>query len=272
MKTRIITATVASIFAILVMIFGNMFPIIAAIAMALINFIMCIEFLTAKNLQRNIPITVVTALFGLSMPLVSLTDLWYVPLFVYSLVLFSMLVFLYDKVSVSDVMFTYAGTTVISSAIAMFSRLCCTNGYTAFYICAVVVGPWLADSVAYFTGSAFGKHPLSPKISPKKTIEGALGGAVGSVVFLQIFGLVMQFIVYRNIKVNYLALLVIGIYCAVVSVIGDLVFSSIKRNCGIKDYGSIMPGHGGLLDRFDSVIFCVPFIYMISETWGLIIK
>lgn len=272
MKTRIITAIVASIFAILVMIFGNMFPIIAAIALALINGIMCVEFLTAKRLQRNVPITVASVLYGVSMPLVSLTDFWYIPPFVYALLLFSMLVFLYEKVSVSDIVFTYAGTTIISSSIALFSRLSCTNGYTAFYICAVVVGPWLADSVAYFTGSAIGKRPLCPKISPKKTVEGAIGGAIGSVLFLQIFGLVMQFIIYRNITVNYLALFVIGVYCAVVSVIGDLVFSAVKRDCGIKDYGSIMPGHGGMLDRFDSVIFCVPFIYIISETWGLIVK
>jgi len=137
-------------------------------------------------------------------------------------------------------------------------------------VCVALVPPWFADSAAYFTGSAIGKHKLCPVISPKKTVEGAIGGAIASIVGSQLLGLVYQFIFYRDVLINYPALLLIGMYSAVISVVGDLTFSLIKRECKIKDYGSIMPGHGGMLDRFDSVVFTVPFALFISYTMGLI--
>lgn len=273
MKTRIITAIVGIIIAVLLMIFGEMFPILLAIAVSIINMIICMEFLTARKLQKNPPVAILTVLFSLAMPLVACTSLWYLPLYVYSFVTFLFMIFLREKVSINDITFGFAGVTVISLAMASVSRLmCCSGGWHSFYLVMAVVSPWLADSTAYFVGSFMGKHKLCPKISPNKTVEGALGGIIGSIAGSMLAGLVFQFIVYRNVQFNYPALLVIGVYCAVASILGDLIFSVIKRECGIKDYGSIMPGHGGLLDRFDSVIFCAPFVYFISETWGLIVN
>lgn len=271
MKTRIITAIIGIIFVVLLMIFGEMWPILFAIAVALVNAIICMEFLTAKKLQKNPPVAILTLIFSVAMPLVACTSYWYLPIYVYSLASFLFMIFLREKLSVSDITFAYAGVVVISLAMSTIARLIiCSGGWYSFYLVMAVVSPWLADSTAYFVGSFMGKRKLCPNISPNKTVEGAVGGIIGSVLSALLAGVIFQFIVYRNVEFNYLALLVIGVYCSVVSILGDLVFSVIKRDCGIKDYGSIMPGHGGLLDRFDSVIFCVPFVYFISEVWGLV--
>lgn len=273
MKTRIITAVIGIIFVVLLMIFGEMLPWLFAVAVAVVNAIICMEFLTAKKLQKFPPVVILTLLFAVAMPLVACTGLWYIPVYIYSFVTFLFMIFLREKVSISDITFGYAGVMAISLSMSAISRLiCCSGGWNSFYLVMAVVCPWLADSTAYFVGSFMGKRKLCPNISPNKTVEGALGGIIGSVAGALLAGLVFQFLVYRNVQFNYLALLVIGIYCSVVSILGDLVFSVIKRDCGIKDYGSIMPGHGGLLDRFDSVIFCAPFVYFISETWGLVIN
>lgn len=272
MKTRIITAIIGIILCVLLMVFGEMYPLIFAIAVALVNAIICTEFLTAKKLQKNPPVLITTILFALAMPSLACTDFWYIALFTYSVLMFVFLIFLRQEIKVSDITFAYSGVVLISLSLSTISKLVTLSGqWHSFYLVMTVVSAWVADSAAYFTGSFMGKKKLCPSISPKKTVEGVVGGAVGSIAGIMIAGLVFQFIVYRNITVNYLALLVIGVYCAVASVLGDLVFSVIKRECNIKDYGSIMPGHGGLLDRFDSVIFCAPFVYIISQTWGLVI-
>lgn len=270
MLTRIISAAVGIVICVLVFIFGEMWPFLYSIALAIVSFISCLEFLTAKKLQKKIPILVLTVLFAVSMPLASGTAFWYLPLLIYTFALFVLLVFMREKVSINDITFAYAGTVLITLSLSSMAYLITSrDGWYAFYATVTLAGPWLADSCAYFSGRFLGKHKLAPIISPKKTVEGAIGGGVGTIALLQVVGLIFQFIVYRNMHVNYLALLVIGIYVAFVSVCGDLVFSAVKRECGIKDYGSIMPGHGGLLDRFDSVLFCAPFVLLISEVWGL---
>lgn len=111
-----------------------------------------------------------------------------------------------------------------------------------------------ADIFAYFTGYFFGKHKLCPEISPKKTVEGAIGGVLGSMLLCGIFG----YFIYPD---EFLHCLIIGAFGSVFSMLGDLIASVFKRKMGIKDYGNLIPGHGGVLDRFDSVIFTAPFVY-----------
>ncbi|MBD5142395.1 MAG: phosphatidate cytidylyltransferase [Oscillospiraceae bacterium] len=131
-----------------------------------------------------------------------------------------------------------------------------------FYVMLALCGAWIADSGAYFSGIALGKHKLCPEISPKKTIEGFVGGLISNaVIFVLIFLIyakcnAMDFNIWQGLKSALL-----GLVCAGVSVLGDLTASVIKRQKGIKDYGNIMPGHGGLMDRFDSVLFVIPAFY-----------
>lgn len=128
------------------------------------------------------------------------------------------------------------------------------GGYALIWLVFIIA--WCCDTFAYYSGRLFGKRKLCPDVSPKKTVEGSIGGIAGSVVGVTIWG-----IVCKNIAFNWPGLIVLGILGGVVSQIGDLSASLIKRYVGIKDYGYIMPGHGGILDRFDSILFTVPVVY-----------
>lgn len=122
---------------------------------------------------------------------------------------------------------------------------------------------WFGDSGAYFVGTFLGKHKLCPKISPKKTVEGLIGGiiTVGVVAFLHC--LVFNSFIAQEAKMSYSVLIPVGMAASLVGVVGDLSASIIKRQYDVKDFGNIMPGHGGVLDRFDSVLFVAPFLYMV---------
>ena len=118
----------------------------------------------------------------------------------------------------------------------------------------VVITAFGTDIMAYFTGYALGKHKLCPKISPKKTIEGSVGGTLGSIILCGIFGFFFA-------KPWLIHCLIIGLLGGIISQFGDLTASVFKRKMGIKDYGNLIPGHGGILDRFDSVLFTGPLVY-----------
>jgi phosphatidate cytidylyltransferase len=122
----------------------------------------------------------------------------------------------------------------------------------------IFAGAWISDSAAYFVGLALGKHPLCPKLSPKKTVEGAIGGLVGGMAAVLIYGLIADLISPRSF--NYLALIFVGAVIGVVSQFGDLLCSAIKRRVNIKDFSDLLPGHGGILDRFDSVMAVSLFV------------
>jgi len=135
------------------------------------------------------------------------------------------------------------------------------------YLVLGLGGAWIADSGAYFSGVFLGKKKLCPEISPKKTVEGFIGGLISNAVVFALIFVVYAYFYKVNLKmpvgsvtelVSIPKAALLGLVCAPISVVGDLVFSVIKREKGIKDYGKIMPGHGGLTDRFDSVLFVVP--------------
>ena len=123
--------------------------------------------------------------------------------------------------------------------------------------------PWVCDAMAYFVGVFFGKHKMIPDVSPKKTIEGAVGGIVGTVVITAAFGLTMHFGFGK--QPNYVLLLCLALVGGFVSQWGDLIASLLKREYGVKDYGSIFPGHGGVMDRFDSLFSVSVFIYIVCR-------
>ena len=130
-------------------------------------------------------------------------------------------------------------------------------GILIWLVCLSAFG---SDVMAYFTGYLIGKHKLCPNLSPKKTIEGAVGGVVGAGLLCGLFG----FFFARDILIHTV---IIGVIGGAISQAGDLTASAFKRKMGIKDYGNLIPGHGGIMDRFDSVIFVAPFIYY--YIWGV---
>ena len=133
--------------------------------------------------------------------------------------------------------------------------------YTVWFI---YISSWICDTCAYLVGMKFGKHRLAPILSPKKSIEGAVGGVAGSILFAVIFAYVFKGAYELPHGFSVLPFIVIGAVGAVVSQVGDLAASAFKRNYDVKDYGTIIPGHGGVLDRFDSVIFTAPMIYFLA--------
>lgn len=117
---------------------------------------------------------------------------------------------------------------------------------------------WGCDTMAYYIGKYFGKTKLCPEVSPKKTVEGAIGGFIGSVIVCTIIGYIFTL---QGLSVNIINYIIIGAFCGILGQFGDLVASSIKRYCNVKDYSNLIPGHGGILDRFDSILFASVVVY-----------
>lgn len=143
--------------------------------------------------------------------------------------------------------------------------------YGGALVVMIFICSWINDTCAYCVGVKLGKHKMTPKLSPKKSVEGLIGGIAGAAVVAGLYGIFFSRYVYE-LNSGPIIFAVIGAAGAGMAVIGDLAASAIKRNNDIKDYGKLIPGHGGVLDRFDSMIFTAPiiyycFVYMIGNLW-----
>ena len=138
------------------------------------------------------------------------------------------------------------------------------NGYLLVWF--IFAGAWMTDIFAYLVGITIGKHKFS-KVSPNKSIEGCIGGLLGCAIFFGLYSAYLNnnFLVELGTELNVVFITIIGVFISLISQIGDFFASSIKRHCDIKDFGGIMPGHGGILDRFDSIIMISPFVYILFE-------
>ncbi|MBO4987534.1 MAG: phosphatidate cytidylyltransferase [Lachnospiraceae bacterium] len=134
--------------------------------------------------------------------------------------------------------------------------------YGIYLVWMVFIASWISDTFAYFTGVLLGKHKLAPVLSPKKSVEGSIGGVAGSALAGALFGYLFSAKVGQEVNLIVVCA-VLGALGSVISQIGDLAASAIKRNQDIKDYGTLIPGHGGIMDRFDSVIVTAPIIYFL---------
>ena len=130
-----------------------------------------------------------------------------------------------------------------------------------YLVWLIFIGSWVSDTLAYYSGKYLGKKKLCPEVSPNKTIAGSIGGLLGATIGCGIFGIVLGKYITGVEVIHYF---LIGALCGIMGQFGDLVASSIKRNVGLKDYGNLIPGHGGILDRFDSILFngVVVFYYI----------
>jgi phosphatidate cytidylyltransferase len=177
----------------------------------------------------------------------------------YILILLACLVFMHGKITYKEIAVMFFFSVIITFLLAYITLVRkLENGN--IYVWLVFIGAWISDTFAYFCGTALGKHKLAPHISPKKTVEGSVGGLLGTALALAVYGLIMRHLFDLH-GVNYALLALLGVFCSVFGQIGDLSASIIKRECGIKDFGKILPGHGGMLDRFDSVLFVAPLVY-----------
>ncbi|MBR6328966.1 MAG: phosphatidate cytidylyltransferase [Lachnospiraceae bacterium] len=172
----------------------------------------------------------------------------------------------YEPIDLFSVFFGLIYLPVMLSAVYMLRQS--ENGL--YLVWFVFIGSWVCDTCAYFVGSAMGHHKLAPVLSPKKSIEGAVGGVLGSAIVGALFGWFLQTRTVGAADPGRTAVFVlISALAAVFSQAGDLTASAIKRHYGIKDYGELIPGHGGVLDRFDSMIVTAPLVYLVVVLAGL---
>lgn len=174
--------------------------------------------------------------------------------------LFACLLRHHDTVRTEEVMAGFVGGFILPALLLSLWRIFEMEG-GAFLVLLPLVAAWGSDTCALFAGMAFGKHKLAPVVSPKKTVEGAVGGVIGATLLM--LGVVFLMNRYAGLSIHYAGAAVMGAAGAAIGQLGDLSFSIIKRQCQIKDYSHIFPGHGGVLDRFDSVIFVAPVIELV---------
>lgn len=262
MKIRAIVSFALLPFVILIALLAP--KIVTAICLAIMSAIAAYELLNTTKLVRHPRLLIYTMVAAFLVAIWCYLDCTAVLAAVLALVFFVML---FTEVMLSSMKISFTRVS-----------LCLTAGLVLPYmLCAIVrilmlpdgrslvlmpfTVAFTSDSFAYLVGMKFGKHKLSPTISPNKTIEGMLGGLVVAILGMVIYGLILQFAL--GYKVNYFFAVIYAIVGSLGGVFGDLCFSVIKRQTNIKDYGKLIPGHGGILDRFDSMIIVAPLIEML---------
>ena len=176
------------------------------------------------------------------------------------IILMAVYVFSYPKYVAEEMMLVFFGIFYVALMLSYVYQTRMIPEEGVYLVWLVFLSSWGCDTCAYCVGMLIGKHKMSPILSPKKTIEGAVGGVIGAGLLGCLYGLISK----NFLSVHDNLIIVFGIGCAVgglISIIGELGASAIKRNYDIKDYSHLIPGHGGILDRFDSIIFTAPIIY-----------
>lgn len=266
MLTRILAAAVC--LPLLLVIVILLPPIGTAALFAVACVIGAYELLWRAGLCKHKRILVYTALMAVATicwswcrgeGLLSEEALWLAALaglFVFFTALFCELLAGHAKLQFSALAAPLFSGVIYPFLIGALVRLRCMDGGVFFIITAFVLS-MIADTGAYFVGRACGKHKLAPVISPKKTVEGAIGGIVTNIAVMLLYTFLLKKC-FAFSEVNYLYAAIYGVLGAVASIVGDLTLSVIKRQVGIKDYGNLIPGHGGILDRFDSTMTVAP--------------
>ncbi len=257
MKSRILSAVVLLPLLLLALIFAPEWVTAAIVAVSCA--IAAYELLFNTGLVRH------PRLVAYSMVMAALVPLWCywgrshawgtIGLLVFCAVLFGEMMASHVKLRFEKIIACFVGGLLIPY---LFSATVRIHNMTEgrFYIILVLVLTFLPDSGAYFAGRFFGKHKLAPVISPRKTVEGAVGAVLMAMVGVVLYSLALS--ILFDLKVNYGYALIYGVAGSLADIFGDLCFSVIKRQTGIKDYGRLIPGHGGILDRFDSMILVAP--------------
>ncbi len=276
MKTRIISGAVAVV--LLVGLTALHSTVIFNIGFALVGALAVYELFRAEKLEKSEYLLLAASeLFAIKCPisvyfapeadggelLMTLLTQYILSAFAYIVIATAILLFRHKTIPAGK-FYTVTGYTVLitlcMSSLGGISRI--AGDLAVLCLVFTYMGSWVADSGAYFAGTFFGKHKLCPEISPKKTVEGLAGGVLVNALAFGIFAFFANKIAGESVF-NPVIYAVIGVVCCFLGLIGDLTASLIKRECGIKDYGNIMPGHGGALDRFDSVIYVAPFMMVV---------
>lgn len=270
MKTRILTGVIAVCLFVPFLIFAN--SIAFAAVFAAVSLIGVWEMLGCTGLRREWWISIPLFLFGAGVPVLTLfcetQNAFFVVfvtiMLVLLLYLFCVTVLAGGRLPITDLsvatLFCLYIVAGFCGMIWLHRAHLESNSYIYFL---PFVAAWITDTFAYFAGRFFGRHKLAPTISPKKTIEGSIGGIVFCVIFVLLYALIIQRVTDLTPRLWLFA--VAGVFLSVVSQIGDLILSVVKRHYGVKDYGKLLPGHGGILDRFDSTLAVSVLLTLIMQ-------
>lgn len=270
LKPRLISATVL-VALLLVVTFASSW--IFSIAVCAISFIVLREMLVTFQLGTKPALLVVDYVAALALMIIGLLQQQVGGAFYMVLTLFVMATLTVAVVHHRDISFANACASVFAVLYAVVFLLPLSfmrhmeNGLALVFL--AFVGAWIPDTAAYFAGCLFGKHKLIEAISPKKTVEGSIGAMVGSVLGFMIYGGILAAMGFR---VSFFGLLLLALLCGVAAQLGDLSASMIKRACQAKDFGNLIPGHGGMLDRVDSLFFVAPVVYYFISFFPVILK
>lgn len=266
MIIRIVTAIVSLPILILPIFLGGISLYTLVMLLSLVG---CYELLRATNIKDK-----GIVIISLSATIVYYVSLWFFGkevftyiVALYLLTLLSYFVFRFPSIPFVNVAVTAFGFFYITYFISHIIFVRETKGYGGWFVWLVFIIGFGSDTFAYFAGRFFGKHKLVKELSPKKTVEGFIGGIIGAALLTVAFAVIMGKwdVIPKDSRLWLFAIM--GAIGAAFSVIGDLAASAIKRQTGIKDFGKLLPGHGGIIDRFDSNIFTAPFVYYIMMVW-----
>lgn len=273
MVKRLITAAIGIPIGVFILWLNN--PHLLAGVCALLSVIAVYEILSAAKYLSHKAVSVTAIVFAFILPLLFCYDEVrggaVVVAFLFLLVMLCAMLVNHKEVKFEEIGLVSLLTVCIPlsiSTLAFFMFRYPDHG--VFFIVYTLVVTWISDGGAYFVGTFLGKHKLCPEISPKKTWEGFIGGVVCTGIFAVLLGYGYElwdfiFTGAHNFSVNIPVLLITGLISSPLGVVGDLSASLLKRQCGVKDFGNILPGHGGIMDRFDSVIIVAPFVYLVFQ-------
>ena len=258
MKTRIITAAVLVPLLLIILLFLPKF--ITAILFGLLAAIAVYELLMGTGYIKQFRLVAYGMVIAFAASIWSglgASDVWAViGVVLFACVLFTEMMLSHIKLRFEKICVCFTASLLIPYLFTSIVRIHAEDVTGRFFVLIPFILAFLSDSGAYFAGCYLGKHKLAPAISPKKTVEGAIGGVLAAIVGMLLFALILDLAFGFQVRYGYVLLyVVVG---SLISVFGDLCFSVIKRQTGIKDYGNLIPGHGGVLDRFDSMVIVAP--------------
>lgn len=271
MLRRIVSGILCSISLFLVVFVSSKFPYTLNIVVSSLSCLSTCELLMIRKEFKLGSFSVCSIIFSSLRALVGPGTRWHACLYIYMLVCFvvSMKRFIKNRrcspsefESVWNICFVFFLNVVVSVCLGMIVEIRNAGKHIGLFLSTLtLIIAWMCDVGSYFFGKKFGKHKLCPYVSPNKTIEGAIGGISTSIISALLFSLMCEcFFDVKNL--NYMFIFLVSLLGAPISILGDLCFSLIKRLLIVKDFGDIIPGHGGILDRFDSVIFLAPFVFI----------
>lgn len=265
MLVRILSSIVLTVVFAAVLVSQLYLPFIFTLFIAFLSVTAANELFGAFSLKEEKALKVFAMISAAAIAFLVKTDYLIIVYVLALVVLFALCLVYYGKQPISKMAAYYMMSLLVassfSSGILLMGKEDKASGIILFAL--GLVASWFADIGGYFGGRFFGKRKLCPKISPKKTVEGVIGGFVLSLICFMLVGLLIEGAF--NKEISYISLAVISIMSTPISIIGDLTFSVIKRESGIKDYGKLIPGHGGILDRFDGVAFTLPIVFVIDK-------